>query len=252
MGREVTPIIEVESVSFGYRDGQVLSDVSFEVMAGEHLAIVGANGSGKSTLLKCLARLLEADTGRIRLFGRPLAEIGRRDIARYVAYVPQAHFKRISFTVREYLRLARYPYIDAWTGLGPADEAAVDKAMADTNITSLSARRVSRLSGGEAQKVLIAAALAQETPILLLDEATAFLDVKHKTDIHRLLRKLNGSLGKTIIQVTHDLNHAALSSRRILALKAGRIGFDGTPEAFMTPAVITAIYAAPLISPIIR
>lgn len=245
MGAPVTAILTIGDIHLNYGNRPVLNGISFAVQKGEHLAIVGANGSGKSTLIRAVARLVNVSSGAISVMERPLSRIDRRTLARFIAYVPQAHFERIPFTVREYLRLARYPYTDGWTGLQPSDDAAVENALNDTGLTSLAERQTNQLSGGEAQKVLIAAALAQDTPILLLDEATAFLDVKHKSDIHCLLDTLNQQHQKTILQVTHDLNHAALSCQRIIALKAGRIIFDGIPKRFMTSDVLASVYAAP-------
>lgn len=245
MGALVTRILTISDIYLNYGNRPVLNGISFSVQKGEHLAIVGANGSGKSTLIRAVARLVKVSSGAISVMGRPLLGIDRRTLARFIAYVPQAHFERVPFTVREYLRLARYPYTDGWTGLQPDDEAAVENALKNTELTSLADRPTNHLSGGEAQKVLIAAALAQDTPILLLDEATSFLDVKHTSDIHHLLGKLNQQHQKTILQVTHDLNHAALSCQRIIALKAGRVIFDGGPKQFMTPEVLASVYAAP-------
>ena len=245
MESSVAPILTITDLRLDLGHRPVLKGISLSVHKGEHLAIVGANGSGKSTLLRAMARLVKASSGAVSVMGRPLSGIDRRTLARFIAYVPQAHFERIPFTVLEYLRLARYPYLDGWSGRRPEDESAVERALRDTEISHLAKRPANQLSGGEAQKVLIAAALTQETPILLLDEATAFLDVKHKSDIHLLLDKLNRRHRKTILQVTHDLNHAALSCRRIIALKAGQAIFDGAPKRFMTPEVLSAVYAAP-------
>ena len=238
----MTPLIAIDRLSYAFGTTSVLRDVSLTVDAGEHLSILGCNGSGKSTLLRLLGRILNPPVGSVTLAGRPIERYSRKALARQIAYVPQTHFKQVSFTVAEYLNLARYPHYDGWRKMRPADRSAVDKALHDTGTGVLADRRMSTLSGGECQKVLIAAALVQESPILLLDEATAFLDFKYKTDIHRLLVALNRN-GKTILSVSHDINHAALISSRIVALKDGALAFDGSPDDFMTEAVMLRVFA---------
>jgi iron complex transport system ATP-binding protein len=238
----VKPLIEVSNLTFGFSKHPILKSVSFSVSPGDHLSIVGPNGSGKSTLLRCIIRILEPPPKAILIDGKPLSSYRQQALARYLAYVPQTHFKQTTFTVKEYLELARYPHNDGWGKSTPADRIAVARALDSTELSELVHRPMNRLSGGECQKVLIAAALAQEARVLLLDEATAFLDFKHKTEIHELLAALNRK-GMTILSVTHDINHAALNSNRIIALKAGEVVFDGPSEAFMTPEVMHLIFS---------
>ena len=238
----MTSLIDIRDLTFSFQRKRVLDAVSLSINDGDHVAILGPNGSGKSTLLRCINRILTPPPRTVFIEGVPLEAIKQKSLATKLAYVPQTHFKQVAFTVREYLALARYPHGDGWRKESDADREAIASALAETDLEHLAKRPMNRLSGGECQKVLIAAALTQQAPILLLDEATAFLDFKHKTQIHRLLQVLSGK-GKTIISVTHDINHAALSSNRIFALKAGEVVFDGTPEAFMTPDVMHQVYS---------
>ena len=237
-------LIDVSHLTFAFAGRTVLRDVSFQLFEGEQVAVVGPNGSGKSTLLKCLNGILDSRRGSISIGGRPLVDYSPKGLARWMAYVPQTQTKRPPFTVREYLRLARYPHESGWFKRGHRTDETVVRAMAETGVEPLAERPLNRLSGGEYQKVLIAAALVQETPILLLDEATAFLDFKHKSDLSRLLTTLNRRQGKTILSVTHDLNHAVLESHRIIALKSGEIAFDGEVSEFMTPRVVQRVFSS--------
>ncbi len=220
----------------------ILSDVSLAVRKGEYLAIVGPNGAGKTSLLRCAARILSGWGGRIRVMGDDVERMGRKDLARRVAYVPQAGGRISPFTAGELVMMGRYPHLSPFTPVGGRDRAEVDRALERTGTTAFADRPLDTLSGGERQKIFIAAALAQEAPILLLDEPTTFLDPGHEHDIRRILRRANREDGATIVLVTHDLNAAALESDRILGLKEGATAFYGPPGKFMTPAVLRGLY----------
>ncbi len=236
------PIIEVRDFSYAIGGKRILDRVTLDVRRGEYLSVIGPNGAGKTTLLKCMDRILSGGTGSVSIGGRPLAEHSQKALARIVAYVPQADGRYAPFTVREFVTMGRYPHLSPFTSIGSTDRAAVDRALEMTDTARFADRRHSSLSGGEAQKVHIAAALAQEAEVLLLDEPTTFLDPHHQEEIGAILARVNRASGTTIVAVTHDVNRAALSSTRIVALKAGRIVYAGSPRGVMTGDVLAALY----------
>jgi ABC-type cobalamin/Fe3+-siderophores transport system ATPase subunit len=220
----------------------ILKEVSFRISAGEYVTIIGPNGAGKSTLLKCITRIHRGGQGRITLRGRPLQNYSQRELARHVCYVPQASGRRFSFTVFEFVALGRYPYLSPFVPLTSADKAVVQRALAETGIEGFADRYLGTLSSGEQQLVFIAAALAQEGELLLLDEPTTFLDPKHQDAVHRLLGDIHRQNSMAILAVSHDVNSAALQSQRVLALKEGEVVFDGSPKELMTNDVLERVY----------
>ena len=241
-----TPAIDVRGFSFCIEKKPILRDVSFAVTAGEYLSIVGPNGAGKTTLLKCLDRILVGGTGEITVFGRPLATYRQKELARHISYVPQADGRVFPFTVEQFVLMGRYPYLSPFTSVSREDRQAVRDALAMTHTTEFAGRMLDTLSGGERQKVYIAAALAQGAEALLLDEPTTFLDYRHQVEIRDLLARVNAS-GTTIVAVTHDVNRAALDSHRIVALHCGEIVFRGTPVELMDRDVLRRIYGTELL-----
>ncbi|MCS7305570.1 MAG: ABC transporter ATP-binding protein [Thermoguttaceae bacterium] len=234
-------VLEVFNFSFRFGGKVILENISFQVYKNEYISIIGPNGAGKTTLLKCLLGIYPADQGEIRWFGRPLLHYRRKELARRISYVPQADGRLPPFTVEEFIVMARYPYFSPFTTIRPEDRQAAHQAMEATQLTELADRQLETLSGGERQKVFLAAALAQGAQVLLLDEPTTFLDYRHQVEVRRLLRQLNTE-GKTILAVTHDINPAALDSHRILALREGRIVACGPPVELMQPEVLRNIY----------
>ncbi|MBN2450351.1 MAG: ABC transporter ATP-binding protein [Lentisphaeria bacterium] len=237
-----TPAVEVQGLSYAIGAARILDGVSFLVEAGSYLSIVGPNGAGKSTLLKCLNRIITGAAGRILIQGRSLADYSQTDLAIQVGYVPQGGADDVPFSVYEFVMMGRYPHLSAFTSPTADDECRVAEALDLAGASSLANRDYGTLSGGEKQRVLIAAALAQDARILLLDEPTTFLDPRHQHDILRLLARLNRDSGVTILAVTHDLNAAALSSDRVLALRGGAVVFHGSPCALMDAAVLRRLY----------
>lgn len=235
-------IIDIESFSFGVGDKEILKNISMSVREGEYVSIVGPNGAGKTTLLKCISRIHRGGRGKIAVAGRRLEEYSQKEFALKVSYVPQAGGRHAPFTVREFVLMGRYPYLSPFSPPRPSDTAAVREAMEVTGTGEFSERFLGTLSGGERQKVYIAAALAQESRVLLLDEPTTFLDPKHESDIYRLLAEINRDRGVTIVSVTHDINSAVLTSRTVLALKNGAVAFSGPAEEFMNEAILRGIY----------
>jgi iron complex transport system ATP-binding protein len=233
--------IELRNVSFGYGREPVVRDVSLAVRAGEFLGIIGPNGSGKSTLLRLMSGTLGAWSGQVEVDGQRIERFGRRELGRLIAVVPQETAMSFPFSVTEVVLFGRTPHLGGFAFEGDPDLAAARRAMARTDVTHLAGRAVSELSGGERQRVVLARALAQETSLLLLDEPTAFLDLRHQVEIYDLLRDLQRE-GMTIVTVLHDLNLAALYCQRLVLLQEGRIAEVGTPENVMTYTTLTRVY----------
>jgi len=236
------PAIEVDTFSFSFGNKRILNKVSLEVASGDYLSIIGPNGAGKTTLIKCLNRILSGGRGSIKIRGKPLESYSQKELARAVSYVPQADGRQLPFTVEEFVTMGRYPYLRPFSSAGREDREIVNRAMALTATDSLAGRTLDSLSGGERQKVFIAAVVAQRAGILLLDEPTTFLDYKHQIEIRRLLKELNREHGTTIVSVTHDINSAVLTGNRVLALKAGEVVFDGSARELIHPRLLETIY----------
>ncbi len=235
-------IIEIKKFSFSINGKEILKNISLTVMKGEYISIVGPNGAGKTTLLKCLDRIHKGGIGDIKMAGKPIDEYSQTELAQHVSYVPQTDGNIPPFTVHEFVIMGRYPYMTPFSSINKKDKEMVQEALSMTGTLKFSKRFLSELSGGERQKVFIAAALVQEAEILLLDEPTTFLDPKHEADIHRLLARANRENGVTIVSVTHDINSAVMTSRRILALKNGITAFCGPAEDFINNETLQNIY----------
>lgn len=236
------PIIDVKNLSFTINDKPILNSVSIQIHSGDYLSIIGPNGAGKSTLLKCLMRINTSWTGDIIINGQSVSRLTQRELAKKISYVPQTDGRSFHLTVQEFVLLGRYPYLSPFTSISAADWEAVHGALELTRSTPLAQRFMDTLSGGERQTVLIAAALAQGAPILLLDEPTTFLDPRHEADIFRLLKKINQEHHRTIIAVTHNINQAALQGQRVMILKAGQILFDGKSSEIMNNQILQQAY----------
>jgi len=234
-------VIEVDHYSFALEKREILRDLTFSIAAGERVSLIGPNGAGKTTLLKCLQRILRGGRGTIRVAGAPLDSYRQFELAKRVAYVPQSEGRTAPYTVRELVEMARYPHLGPLAPMRSADEAAIDRALEETGMVALSDRPLTALSGGERQKALLAAALAQETDILLLDEPTSFLDPAQQADLLEVL----GRVRRTILSVTHDLNEALAHSTRVLALREGALVFDGPSAALAEGDTLKRIYRHP-------
>jgi iron complex transport system ATP-binding protein len=236
------PAIEVSDFFYHAGGKNILCGVSMSVPRGDYVSIIGPNGAGKTTLLKCLNRVLTGGQGQIRVLGRPLARYTQKQLALAIGYVPQADGRRHPFSVTEFVMMGRYPHLSPFTSPSAADHEAVRRALDMTDAAVFAERAMTTLSGGESQRVHIAAALAQEAPILLLDEPTTFLDPQHQSDIARILRRVNREENVTVCTVTHDINAAALSSAHVIALREGSVVYAGPPEGMMTATVLAAVY----------
>jgi iron complex transport system ATP-binding protein len=237
-----TPAIAVERVTVRLGDAEVLREVSLSIRSGVFLTVIGPNGAGKSTLLRCLDGILEPASGRVLINGRPVASLNRRELARTVSFVPQPEAAPLDYTVRAFVEMGRYPHTTTWAAFSASDREAVDEAMELTGVAALAERSLASLSGGERQRASIAAALAQGGEILLLDEPTSFLDFRHQVQILDLLERLHGERGYTIVTVTHDLNSTVASSDLIVALKMGRVVFEGCPTELLDVEALRQIY----------
>ena len=247
-----TPIIQASDLNLRIGSTQLLDDASLAISTGERVAIVGPNGAGKTTLIRCLLGLTQPDSGHIEINGRPLAELSHTELARQVSYVPQQLAERISFTAMEFISMSRYAYgggggRGARAGFKQADEEgmeATEQAIELTGIGHLRHQALSTMSGGERQKVSIAAALAQQTPTLILDEPSAHLDPKQRDIIHGLLAKITREQNISLIVITHDLNWASADFDRIIGMKAGQTMVDAQADAFMKKQTLMDIFDA--------
>jgi iron complex transport system ATP-binding protein len=230
-------------ISFAYSRGvPVLGRVSLDIPRGDFAAIVGPNGAGKSTLLKLAVGLLDGFTGTAELLGRPIALWPGPELARKVAMVPQETHVVFPFTVEEMVLMGRSPYT-AGAFFDPPREAEVaDRAMELTDTRHLAGKTFNELSGGERQRVVLASALAQSPEVLLLDEPTVYLDIKHQLGFYRILERLNSEEGMTIVAVTHDINLAGRYARRMIALRDGTLLADGVPTDVLTPRKLYEIF----------
>jgi len=203
-------IIEIENLSFGYTpQSTILKNISFEVKPGTFLVIAGPNGAGKSTLLNLMCGMLRPNSGTIRIDSKAIESYKTEALAKKVAVVRQELAPVFGFSVFETVLMARTPYFNKFGFESQADKRIVDEALQATDTAQFALRPLRNLSGGERQRVFIARALAQDTPVLLLDEPTSFLDLKHQVKIHDLLKATQLEKGKTIVAVTHDINLAA-------------------------------------------
>ncbi len=239
---EAGPALALDKVGFRYAADWVIREISLAVEPGEFLGIIGPNGSGKTTLLKVMAGILKAGEGRVKIGGRLLGEIARKALAGKVAFVAQETPAEFSFSVRELVLMGRYPHLRFMAFEGERDLEIADAAMALAGILPLGARPIHELSGGERQRVWIARALAQEPEIMLLDEPTAFQDIRHQVDCFRLIRNLNRSRGLTVIAVTHDINLASSYCDRLVLMSRGKIFASGPPDQVITEEKLFHVY----------
>lgn len=236
------PILATEDLQVGYNHQTILKILSLEIERGKVTALVGPNGSGKSTLLKTLARLLSPSSGQVYLNGVAMPRLATRDIARQLAILPQNPVAPPGLTVAELVEQGRFPHIGPLGMLRRQDREAIAEALNLTAMTEFAHRRLDNLSGGERQRAWISLALAQGTPLLLLDEPTSFLDIGHQLEVLEIVRQLNRDRAMTIILVLHDLNQAARYSDRMVVLKQGRIIADGTPRRVLTPELLAEAF----------
>jgi iron complex transport system ATP-binding protein len=236
------PTLAAEHLQVGYDARTIIDGLSLQLEQGQITALVGPNGSGKSTLLKTLARLLKPSAGAVYLDGKAISGLPTAAIARELAILPQGPSAPAGLTVRELVEQGRFPHVGALRMLRQQDHVAIADALARTGMSDFAHRPLDHLSGGERQRAWIALALAQQTPILLLDEPTTFLDIGHQLEVLELVRRLNEEQGMTIVLVLHDLNQAARYAHRMVALDRGVIVADGPPSAVLTGALLADVF----------
>lgn len=236
-------MIEVRGINQSYRrDGRkrVLKDIDLTVREKTITALVGANGAGKSTLLGIMANNLKPVRGTVTLDGADISKMKIRDIAKKIAFLKQTHQLSIQITVGDLVEYGRFPHCGG--RLGDADREAVNNAMDYMNISDLRDRFLGNLSGGQRQRAFIAMVLAQDTPYIFLDEPLNNLDIKYSVETMKIITRLVGDLGKTIVVVLHDINFAAAYAEHVIAMKDGRIHREGTPHEVITPEVLNPVF----------
>ncbi|MEG2172000.1 MAG: ABC transporter ATP-binding protein [Desulfovibrionaceae bacterium] len=242
-------MITCRNIHAGYGTRRVLHGLNFHATAGETVALLGPNGSGKTTLLRTLSGVLHPTHGSIELGSgpnaAPLAKLSPRQRAQVVAVVPQRVEHLPHLQARDMVLLGRYPYLSWWGVYSAADHAAADSALTATRAQDLAQRFLEELSGGELQRVLLARALAQESPVLLLDELSAGLDVARMKELFDLL-EMRRRAGTCVVTVMHDMNLAALYSTRLVGLQQGRILFDGPVAEVFTQENLSKLYETPI------
>ena len=235
-------MIRVDGVTAVYRDRAALRDVSLRVDAGERVAIIGPNGAGKSTLLRVIAGLLRPATGIVELGGDRVDRLDRMAVARRLAVVPQLPVLPFATTVEEVVALGRLPHEHPVRGMRPGDRAAVAAAIERVGVGHLLGRDARELSLGERQLVLLAMAVAQAAPVLVLDEPTVHLDLRHQVEVMELVGDLNTRDGTTILAVLHDLGLASHFFPRLILLDRGRVVADGAPADVLAPERIREVF----------
>ncbi len=236
------PAVELRDVSLAYRDREVISEVSLAIQPGERVALVGPNGAGKSTLLRCITGVVAGRRGAILLDGVPVEELSREAMARRIAVVPQQAVIPFAARVEEIVALGRIPHEHPFLGPREGDLAAVRSAIERVGIESLVGRDARELSLGERQLVLLAMALAQTAPLLVLDEPTVHLDLRHQVETMELLVRLNERDRATVIAVLHDLALASHFFPRLVVLDRGRVVADGDPREVLTDTLVRDVF----------
>ena len=236
------PILAADDVTIRVGPTAIVEDATLRLDAGERVALVGPNGAGKSTLLRAVTGLLTPDAGTVDLCGSPIAEQSPRAIARSIAVVPELTPLPFEMRVEDVVALGRLPHEPPLTGLRPSDLAAVDRAIERVGLVGLRYRDARSLSMGERQLVFIALAVAQAAPILILDEPTAHLDIRHQVAVMELLVDLNQRDGTTVLAVLHDLALAAHFFPRIVVMDHGRLVADGPPATALDADRVRAVF----------
>lgn len=238
----MTQILSVQNLNFSYEDQWVLRDLSYDFREGLFYSIVGPNGSGKTTFLKLLSGRLDTYKGHISLKGTTLNKYQPSQLAKNLAVVPQANHIAYEFLVEDIVMMGRAPYTSRFGSPSRHDRALVNSAMKETGVDRMRGKKITQLSGGELQRVILARAIAQETPLLLLDEPISHLDIGYQYEISDLVYDLCKRKGITIINIVHDLNIAMTYSDEILMMKNGQLFDAGVPEDVLTKENIKEVY----------
>ncbi|MCJ0873884.1 ABC transporter ATP-binding protein [Streptomyces sp. AP-93] len=234
--------LHASGLRLGYGDRIVSEDLELDIPAGKVTALVGPNACGKSTALRALARLLKPAGGAVHLDGEDIASLSAREFALRLALLPQTPSAPDGISVRDLVARGRTPHQRWWRQWSSSDEAAVDAALAATGSAELATRSIDELSGGQRQRVWIAMALAQHTPVLLLDEPTTYLDLAHQVDVLELVADLNRTEGRTVVMVLHELNLACRYAGHLIAMREGRVIAAGPPSEIVAPDLVREVF----------
>ncbi|RLP77519.1 ABC transporter ATP-binding protein [Mycetocola tolaasinivorans] len=233
--------LEADALRVGYGSTPIIPELSVSIPPGSFTVIVGPNACGKSTLLKSLARILPVESGRVLLDGADIRALRTKELARRVGLLPQSSVAPEAITVIDLVSRGRHPHQGIFRQWSVDDEEKVTRALADTGLTELASATVDQLSGGQRQRVWIAMVLAQDTPIVLLDEPTTFLDLAHQIEVLELCARLHRD-GRTLVAVLHDLNQAARYATHLIALHAGSIAAEGPPAEVLTEETVERVF----------
>ncbi|MDN0086216.1 ABC transporter ATP-binding protein [Yersinia nurmii] len=237
--------LQAKAVTLGY-EGKIISEnLNVSIPDGEFTVIVGPNACGKSTLLRALSRLLKPQAGEVILDGKNIARYDTKHVARHLGLLPQTSLAPDGITVMDLVARGRYPHqklLQQWT---QTDKLAVLEAMQATGVSELADRTVDALSGGQRQRVWIAMVLAQQTPLLLLDEPTTYLDIAHQIELLELFGDLNREHQHTLVAVLHDLNHACRYATHIIAMRDGQVVTEGAPREVITAELVEKVFGMP-------
>ena len=234
--------LQASGLSIGYDDTTIVKELSVDIRDGRITVIVGPNACGKSTLLRGLARLLKPTAGQVILDGADINTLHTKEVARRLGLLPQTSIAPEGISVADLISRGRFPHQKLLRQWSADDEAAVAEAMRCTGVTELGGRLVDELSGGQRQRVWVAMVLAQQTPLLLLDEPTTYLDIAHQVELLDLFAMLNRERNHTVVAVLHDLNHACRYADEIVVMKAGSIVTQGDPGTVITADLVRSVY----------
>ncbi|MGW7055925.1 ABC transporter ATP-binding protein [Streptomyces sp. NPDC054888] len=234
--------LSAESVTLSYDQRVIAEDLSVEIPDNSFTVIVGPNACGKSTLLRALSRMLKPTRGRVLLDGAAIGSMPAKKVARTLGLLPQSSIAPDGITVSDLVARGRYPHQGLLRQWSPEDERIVEESMESTGVGELADRYVDELSGGQRQRVWIAMALAQQTPLLLLDEPTTFLDIQHQIDVLDLCADLHETRGRTLVAVLHDLNHAARYATHLIAMRDGAVVAQGPPAEVVTAELVERVF----------
>jgi len=232
-----------DRLQIAYGSRTIVEELNLHVPVGKITALVGANGSGKSTMLKAMARILKPSGGGVFLDGASIHHMPTKELAKQLAILPQNPVSPEGLTVRELVSYGRFPHQRGFGSMSREDREMVAWALEVTALSELADRAVEQMSGGQRQRAWIAMALAQGTDILFLDEPTTFLDMAHQLEVLKLLLRMNREENRTIVMVVHDLNHAAQYADHIVAIKTGRVLYEGSPAEVVTCDMLREVFA---------